>query len=80
MPRDEILKSLQTMIVERFDLKAEEVTGSTTQAELGIDSILMVDLMIDVEERFGITFKSLEMPRNPSLNDIVDLISQNLKP
>ncbi|MFQ6308787.1 acyl carrier protein [Lysobacter capsici] len=77
MLRDEMLDKLKSMIVEKFDLKPENVSASTTQSELGIDSIIMVDLMMDVEERFGIEFKELQFPKNPSLNDIVDLIVAN---
>ncbi|UOF14812.1 acyl carrier protein [Lysobacter capsici] len=77
MLRDEMLDKLKSMIVEKFDLKPESVSASTTQSELGIDSIIMVDLMMDVEERFGIEFKELQFPKNPSLNDIVDLIVAN---
>ena len=78
MQRDEIFEILKSMIAERFDLKPESVNGSTTQSELGIDSIIMVDIMIDVEERFGIEFQDLRFPNNPSLNDIVDLVATNL--
>jgi len=77
MLRDEMLDKLKSMIIEKFDLKPESVSASTTQSELGIDSIIMVDLMMDVEERFGIEFKELQFPKNPSLNDIVDLIVAN---
>nr|WP_255357249.1 acyl carrier protein [Lysobacter sp. Root690] len=78
MLRDEILDKLKSMIVDKFDLKPESVSASTTQGELGIDSIIMVDLMMDVEERFGIEFRELQFPKNPSLNDIADLIEANL--
>jgi acyl carrier protein len=52
--------------------------GSTTQAEIGIDSLLMVDMMLDVETELGFTFDSMDLPRNPSLDTIVDLVQRNL--
>lgn len=79
MQREEIFENLKALIVERFDLSGKSLALSTTQSDLGIDSILMVDLMMDVEERLGMTFKNLELPRNPSLGDIVDLVDGNLK-
>ncbi|MGH8603247.1 MAG: acyl carrier protein [Gammaproteobacteria bacterium] len=79
MQREEIFQNLKAMIEERFDLNGNALTMSTTQSELGIDSILMVDLMMDVEERLDITFKNLELPRNPALGDIVGLVEANLK-
>ena len=48
MERQEILERLKALIHERFGIDPAGVTGSTTQAELGIDTLLMVDMMLDV--------------------------------
>ena len=78
MERQEILERLKALIHERFGIDPAGVTGSTTQAELGIDSLLMVDMMLDVETELGITFESMDLPRNPDLDTIVDLVERNL--
>ena len=78
MQRQEILERLKALIHERFGIDPAGVTGSTTQAELGIDSLLMVDMMLDVETELGITFESMDLPRNPDLDTIVDLVERNL--
>jgi acyl carrier protein len=77
MDRSEIFESLKELVAERFDLRRETLTLSTTQKDLGIDSILMVDLMMDVEERLGVTFKNLDLVQNPTLGDIVSLVEAN---
>ena len=77
MDREFILDNLKSLISESFEVDAASLTPETTQADLGIDSILMVDLMMNVEERLDVTLKNLDLPRNPSLNDIVDLIEAN---
>ena len=79
MQRVEIFDSLTTLIAKKFDLNGAELTPETRQSDLGIDSIIMVDLMMDVEERLDVTFKTLELPKNPSLNDIVNLVEANMK-
>jgi len=79
MRRDDIFDTIKLLIAERFDVPADSLSLETTQQELRIDSILMVDLMMDVEERLGFTFDSLELPKNPSLGAIVDLVDDNLK-
>jgi acyl carrier protein len=38
----------------------------------------MVDMMLDVETELGFTFESMDLPRNPSLDTIVDLVQRNL--
>ena len=79
MQRQEILERLKALIHERFGIDPAGVTGSTTQAELGIDSLLMVDMMLDVETELDITFESMDLPRNPDLDTIVDLVQRNLE-
>ena len=78
MQRQEILERLKALIHERFGIDPAGVTGSTTQAELGIDSLLMVDMMLDVETELDITFESMDLPRNPDLDTIVDLVKRNM--
>ncbi|HZF97249.1 MAG TPA: acyl carrier protein [Pseudoxanthomonas sp.] len=79
MQRDDIFGTIKLLIAERFDVPADSLSLETTQQDLRIDSILMVDLMMDVEERLDFTFDSLELPKNPSLGAIVDLVDDNLK-
>ena len=78
MQRDEIFETLKALVAERFEVAADSLSLETTQADLQIDSILMVDLMMDIEERLSFTFDSLDLPKNPSLNAIVDLIDQSI--
>ena len=78
MERQEILERLKTLIHERFGVDTAGFTGSTTQAEVGIDSLLMVDMMLDVETELDFTFESMDLPRNPDLDTIVDLVERNL--
>lgn len=78
MDRQEILERLKALIHERFGVDPATLNGSTTQAEIGIDSLLLVDMMLDVETELGFTFEAMDLPRNPSLDAIVDLVERNL--
>ena len=78
MKREDILEKLKAMLQERFSIDPASITGETRRADMGIDSILMVDLMLDVESELGITFDTMDLPPNPSLNDVSDLISRAL--
>ncbi len=79
MERQEILERLKTLIQERFGVDPSQLTGSTRQSDIGIDSLLMVDMMLDVETELDFTFDSMDLPRNPDLDTIVDLIERNLR-
>ena len=78
MERQEILEYLKAMLHERFGTDPATHSGNTTQQEIGIDSLLMVDMMLDIETGLGFTFESMDMPRNPNLDAIVDLVERNL--
>jgi acyl carrier protein len=78
MERGEIITYLKAMLHERFGLDAAALSGSTTQEQLGIDSLLMVDMMLDLETGLGFSFASMDLPRNPDLDTIVALVERNL--
>lgn len=78
MQREEIFECLKALIAERFEVPPDSMSMETTQLDLQIDSILMVDLMMDVEERLNFTFDSLELPKNPTLGSIVDLVEKSI--
>ncbi len=78
MERQEILERLKALIHERFGIDPAGISGKTTQSELGIDSLLMVDMMLDVETELDMSFESMELPRNPDMDTIVDLVKRNM--
>ena len=78
MERKQILERLKALIHERFGVDPAGLSGSTTQAEIGIDSLLLVDMMLDVETELDFSFQSMDLPRNPDLDTIVTLIEQNM--
>jgi acyl carrier protein len=55
------------------------MTEHVSMRELGLDSMMMLEVMLEVEDRFGIKLKDLSMPSNPTLRDVVDLAERNLK-
>ena len=65
-------------LVERFELPRERLRGETPLRELGLDSIMMLDVMLDVEDRLGAKLRDLAMPANPKIDDITALIERNL--
>lgn len=65
-------------LVERFELPRERLLGETPLRELGLDSIMMLDVMLDVEDRLGVKLRDLAMPANPKIDDIAALIERNL--
>lgn len=79
MQRQEILDRLKALIHERFGVDPTTLSGTTTQNEIGIDSLLLVDMMLDVETELDFTFESMDLPPNPDLDTIVALVERSLQ-
>jgi acyl carrier protein len=78
MEREAILDVVKQLLVEKAGVEPSQLSAETTQSEVGIDSIHMVDLMMDIEERLGVTLQNYDLQRNPSLGDIADMIQANI--
>lgn len=78
MEREAIFELVKELVVEKAGVAPSQLTVETSQSDIGIDSIHMVDIMMDIEERLGITLKNFDLVRNPTLGDIVDLIQAHI--
>lgn len=79
MNKEQIVAKLKQMLHERFSIDPDTIGGDTRRADMGIDSILMVDLMLDLESELDFTFDTMDMPPNPSLNEVAGLVLKNLQ-
>lgn len=76
--REDILSMLQEFLSERFDITAETANPNRPLAELGLDSMMMLDVMIEFEDRLGIKLTDMSLPRDASLQDVAALIERHL--
>ena len=73
-----ILTAIQDFLAERFDIPSERVALDAPLRELGLDSMMIMDVMLETEDRFGVKLMDLSLPREPKLGDVVSLIERNL--
>jgi acyl carrier protein len=59
--------------------KNKEVTLESNVKELGLDSLDIVDLLMDMEEKYNIEFENEEMTELATVNDVVKAIESKLK-
>lgn len=74
----EIRTLVKQVLHERFDIAPDKVNDDTTIRGVGLDSILLMDVVLDLEDRLGVQLQDLAMPPNPTLLDVVALIHRNL--
>lgn len=78
MERTKITEMVLDMVNQNTGIDMSKLGEDTSQIDLGIDSILLIDLMLALEDRLEFSFTSLEMPRNPTIGNIVDMIEKEM--
>lgn len=71
MPSNEqILNKLLSTLHQRFAIDTAQVNNASRLSDIGIDSLHLVDIMLDMESEFGFRLESLLLPPDPSLEQI----------
>ncbi len=73
-----IRTSIKDFLAERFDVPADKMNDDAAIRDLGLDSMMMLEIMLEMEDRLGVKLKDLSMPANPTLRDLVELVTRNL--
>lgn len=68
----ELLNTFTEILVEDFDIPADEVTPDATFEALGLDSLDVVDLTLAVEEKTGIKLEDSELEDIRTVGQAVD--------
>ena len=78
MNREEIVQAVNSIFIERFELDAGELSGEKTLADdLPLDSLDMVDMIVGLQQKFGIMLRDNKEIRNvKTLNDVYALFEQ----
>ena len=68
--QEQVLEGLKKVV------NGKAVTLESNLKELGLDSLDVVDMLMDLEEKFGIEFENEEMMAFQVVNDIVKVIEK----
>ena len=67
---------IKTLIADHLDIDADKITLDTTFEDLGIDSLDTVELMMEVEDEFGVEVKAQEVGK--SVKELVAYVDAKL--
>lgn len=77
MAREEIFDKLKELVVDQLGVEEDEVTmEATMQDDLGADSLDLVDLVMSVEEEFGVKVADEDLESIKTVGDIVNYIEE----
>ena len=81
MDRSEIIKAVNSIFIERFELEESELTPEKNIIEdLQLDSLDIVDMIVGLQQKFGIMLRDNKDIRNVrSLGDVYDLFEKLLQ-
>jgi len=73
-----IFKTIKLLMQELFEIEPSQVTRSSTLAELDVDSIDAVDMLVKIHEMTGKRIKPEDFKSVVSVGDIVDALDKIL--
>lgn len=70
-----VLNKLKEIIVNQFGIDMDELSEDTDiVADLGADSLDVVEMMMALEEEFGITIEDEKIAELKTIGDVVDCV------
>ena len=73
---DTLKEELRQIIIEVTEV--EEIPEDTPFADLGIDSMMAIEIVADVEKNYDITIAEEELPDLTNLQAVYDKVQQKL--
>lgn len=69
------LQTIQRMMVEQFELKAEDLTPDAQLEALGLDSLSVIEFMFNIEDEFHIKLPD-ERVEIKTIQDIAGIVER----
>ena len=73
-----VLEKVKAILAEHFDVEEDKVTADTDlQEDLGADSLDVVDLLMSIEDEFGVEVPDDEIENIKTVGSLVSYIEAN---
>ena len=73
---EDVLSVITQIVSEESGINAEDITPSTTfTQDLDVDSLGLLTIATQVEERYGVTLDDSLIPTLPTVGALVDLVA-----
>lgn len=66
------IERVKELLAEHLEMEVEEITNETTFKDLDVDSLDTVEIMMEMEDEFGIEIKPAEVGK--SVKELADYI------
>ncbi|SHH21070.1 acyl carrier protein [Thermosipho atlanticus] len=80
MDRNELFRQLSKVLAEKLDIPIEDIDESSHIIDdLGADSLDVVDLIMILEDEYGIRIEDDELESIATVGDILNILERKLK-
>ena len=73
-----MLERIISYLSEQLDIPAEDINRDTTFESLHLDSLDMVEMVMDMEEELGVDFEMEDKLNVETIGELADLIEEKL--
>ena len=74
--RDETFSKVADIIADKLSIEKKRITTESTLADLGADSLDLVEIIMKMEEQFGIEINDEDAENMNTIGQVVDYIQQ----
>jgi len=79
MDRDELFEKIKTVVVDQLGVEEDDVTEDAAFVDdLGADSLDIVELVMALEEEFGVSIPDEQAEKIKTVGDAVDFITEHV--
>ena len=78
MEKNVIISKVNEFLIDEFEIEKEELLAEATWKEMGIDSLDFVDIVVVVENVFGLVIRGEDMVGVKTLDQFYDFIHLRL--
>ena len=72
-----VFEKIKAILAEQFDVEEDKITPETNIAEdLGADSLDVVDLLMTLEDEYGVTIPDDQIDQVKTVKQVADLIEK----
>lgn len=72
-------EEIKKLIIECANVNTEITPNSVLKTDLGFDSIYAVEMILELEEHFGIKIEISEMDTMMTVEDVVKIVERKLR-
>jgi acyl carrier protein len=74
--KNETASKVTSIIAEKLNMDVQSINAQSTLQDLGADSLDMVDIIMKIEEEFGIEINDEDAERLHNVQDVIDYVHE----